>query len=85
MATKKPIYAKARPKRLGKPKSFNKKSKAYKSAKRKADKKFGKRFLCIKTSSYHKLLKNINQERKNEYKPSNTNAIRTCYSKRQHS
>ena len=37
---KKPIYAKARPKRLGKPKSFNKKSKAYKSAKRKADKKF---------------------------------------------
>ena len=43
MATKKPIYAKARPKRLGKPKSFNKKSKAYKSAKRKADKKFGKK------------------------------------------
>jgi hypothetical protein len=29
MAKKKPIYAKARPKRLGKPKSFNKKSKAY--------------------------------------------------------
>ena len=35
MAMKKPIYAKARPKRLGKPKSFNKKSKAYKAVKRK--------------------------------------------------
>ena len=35
---KKPIYAKARPKRLGKPKSFNKKSKAYKSAKDKLTK-----------------------------------------------
>jgi len=54
MAMKKPIYAKARPKRLGKPKSFNKKSKAYKSAKRKADKKFGKKFLCIKTYLSHK-------------------------------
>ena len=45
---KKPIYAKARPKRLGKPKSFNKKSKAYKSAKRKADKKFGKKVSLYK-------------------------------------
>ena len=35
MAMKKPIYAKARPKKLGKPKSFNKKSKAYKSSKKK--------------------------------------------------
>jgi hypothetical protein len=85
MATKKPIFAKARPKRLGKPKSFNKKSKAYKSAKRKADKKFGKkvslyknifisqaikkakRFLCIKTYSFHKLLKSTNLKRKNEF------------------
>ena len=48
MATKKPIYAKARPKRLGKPKSFNKKSKAYKSVKRKADKKFGKKVSLYK-------------------------------------
>ena len=47
-AMKKPIYAKARPKRLGKPKSFNKKSKAYKSAKRKADKKFGKKVSLYK-------------------------------------
>ena len=39
---KKPIYAKARPKKLGKPKAFNKKSKAYKSAKKMADDKFGK-------------------------------------------
>ena len=45
---KKPIYAKARPKRLGKPKSFNKKSKAYKSAKRQADKKFGKKVSLYK-------------------------------------
>ena len=45
---KKPIYAKARPKSLGKPKSFNKKSKAYKSAKRKADKKFGKKVSLYK-------------------------------------
>ena len=85
MAKKKPIFAKARPKRLGKPKSFNKKSKAYKSAKKKLIRSLAKRFLYTKTSSSHKLLKNINQERKNEYKPSNTNAIRTCNSKRQHS
>jgi len=43
MPTKKPIYARPRPKKLGKPKSFNKKSRAYKSAKRQADKKFGKK------------------------------------------
>ena len=36
MAMKKPIYAKARPKKLGKPKSFNKKSKAYKAVKKKS-------------------------------------------------
>ena len=61
MMKKKPIYAKARPKRLGKSKSFNKKSKAYKSAKRKADKKFGK-----KVSLYKNIF--ISQEVK-KYKP----------------
>ena len=48
MAMKKPIYAKARPKKLGKPKSFNKKSKAYKAVKRKADKTFGKKVSLYK-------------------------------------
>ena len=48
MARKNPIYASARPKRLGKPKSFNKKSKAYKSAKRSADKRFGKKVSLYK-------------------------------------
>ena len=48
MPKKKPIYAKARPKSLGKPKSFNKKSKAYKSAKKQADKKFGKKVRLYK-------------------------------------
>ena len=48
MAKKKPIYASARPKTLGKPKSFNKKSKAYKSAKRSADKRFGKKVSLYK-------------------------------------
>jgi hypothetical protein len=66
---KKPIYAKPRPKKLGKPKSFNKKSKAYKSAKRQADKKFGKKVSLYKKEKnifiLHKLLKNTNLE-KNE-------------------
>ena len=35
------IWEKKRPKGLGKPKPFNKKSKAYKSAKAKATRKFG--------------------------------------------
>ena len=48
MARKKPIYASARPKRLRKPKSFNKKSKAYNSAKRSADKRFGKKVSLYK-------------------------------------
>ena len=48
MPKKKPIYAKARPKALGKPKSFNKKTKAYKSAKKQADKKFGKKVSLYK-------------------------------------
>ena len=39
---KKEIFEKKRPKSLGKVKSFNKKTKAYKSAKSQADRKFGK-------------------------------------------
>ena len=45
---KKPIFAKPRPKGLGKPKSFNKKSKAYKSAKASANRKFGKKVSLYK-------------------------------------
>ena len=45
---KKEIFEKKRPKSLGKPKSFNKKSKAYKSAKAQADKKFGKKVSLYK-------------------------------------
>ena len=61
---KKPIYAKVRPKSLGNPKSFNKKSKAYKASKKKLTRCSERKFLCIKTSSSHKLLRNINRERK---------------------
>ena len=45
---KKMVWEKARPKKLGKPKSFNKKSKKYKSVKRKADKLFGKSVSLVK-------------------------------------
>lgn len=42
------IWDKKRPKSIGKPKSFNKKTKSYKSAKRKADKLFGKSVSLVK-------------------------------------
>ena len=42
------IWEKKRPKGLGKPKPFNKKSKAYKSAKDKATRKFGKKTSFVK-------------------------------------
>ncbi len=45
---KKPIWETKRPKRLGKPKPFNKKSKAYKSARRSAGQKFGKKTSFVK-------------------------------------
>ena len=64
MAKKKPIYAKARPKRLGKPKSFNKKSKAYKSAKRKADKKFGKKVSLYKNIFISQAIKKFKPRKK---------------------
>ena len=49
MPKKKSIWEKKRPKSLGKPKPFNKKTKKYKSAKRKADNMFGKRLVLSKT------------------------------------
>ena len=45
---KKPIWETKRPKKLGKPKPFNKKSKAYKSARRSAGQKFGKKTSFVK-------------------------------------
>jgi len=57
MPKAKPIYAKARPKSLGKPKSFNKKTKAYKSAKKQADKKFGKKVSLYKNIFISKAIK----------------------------
>jgi hypothetical protein len=45
---KKPIWETKRPKGLGKPKPFNKKSKAYKTARRSAGQKFGKKSSFVK-------------------------------------
>jgi hypothetical protein len=45
---KKPIWETKRPKGLGKPKSFNTKTKAYKSARRSAGQKFGKKSSFVK-------------------------------------
>jgi hypothetical protein len=45
---KKPIWETKRPKGLGKPKPFNKKSKAYKTARRSAGQKFGKKNSFVK-------------------------------------
>ena len=61
---KKPIFAKPRPKKLGKPKSFNKKSKAYKSAKRKADKKFGKKVSLYKNIFISQAIKKYKPRKK---------------------
>ena len=61
---RKPIYAKPRPKRLGKPKSFNKKSKAYKSAKRLADKKFGKKVSLYKNIFISKRIKKSRRKKR---------------------
>ena len=45
---KKPIWETKRPRGLGKPKPFNKKTKAYKSARRSAGQKFGKKSSFVK-------------------------------------
>jgi len=54
---KKMVWEKARPKKLGKPKSFNLKSKKYKSVKRKADKLFGKSVSLVKNIFISKMVK----------------------------
>ena len=54
---KKMVWEKARPKKLGKPKSFNKKSKKYKSVKRKADKLFGKSVSLVKNIFISRMVK----------------------------
>ena len=54
---KKPVWERKRPKALGKPKPFNKKSKKYKSAKRKADKLFGKKVSLVKNLYISKMTK----------------------------
>jgi hypothetical protein len=54
---KKPIWERNRPKGLGKPKSFNTKSKAYKTARRSAGQKFGKKSSFVKNLYIAKKLK----------------------------
>jgi len=54
---KKMVWEKARPKKLGKPKSFNLKSKKYKSVKRKADKLFGKSVSLVKNIFISRMVK----------------------------
>jgi hypothetical protein len=57
MPKKKSIWEKTRPKSLGKPKPFNKKTKKYKSVKRKADKMFGKAVSFVKNLYISKMVK----------------------------
>ncbi len=64
MPKKKPIFAKERPKKLGKPKPFNKKSKAYKSVKRSADKKFGKKVSLYKNIFISQAIKKYKPKKK---------------------
>jgi len=57
MPKKKSIWEKKRPKSLGKSKPFNKKTKKYKSAKRKADNMFGKAVSFVKNLYISKMVK----------------------------
>lgn len=54
---KKPIYLTPRPARLGKPKPFNTKTKDYKTARRSAGQKFGKKNSFVKNLYIAKKLK----------------------------
>ena len=54
---KKPIWETKRPNNIGKPKPFNTKSKAYKSARRSAGQKFGKKNSFVKNLYIAKKLK----------------------------
>jgi len=53
----KPIYLTKRPSRLGKPKPFNTKTKAYKTARRSAGQKFGNKSSFVKNLYIAKKLK----------------------------
>jgi len=52
-----PIWKSKRPSSLGKPKSFNKKTQAYKTARRSAGQKFGKKNSFVKNLYIAKKLK----------------------------
>ena len=54
---KKPIWETKRPPNIGKPKPFNTKSKAYKTARRSAGQKFGKKNSFVKNLYIAKKLK----------------------------
>jgi len=54
---KKPIWETKRPPNIGKPKPFNTKSKAYKSARRSTGQKFGKKNSFVKNLYIAKKLK----------------------------
>lgn len=53
----KPVWERKRPKGLGESKPFNKKTKKYKSVKRKADKLFGKSVSLVKNLYISKMVK----------------------------
>ena len=54
---KKPIWERQRPSKLGRPKPFNTKTKAYKKARRSAGQKFGKKNSFVKNLYLAKKLK----------------------------
>lgn len=54
---KKQVWEKARPKRLGKPKSFNTKSEKYIKVKRRADRLFGSKVSLVKNIYISRMLK----------------------------
>jgi hypothetical protein len=53
----KPVWEKKRPKSIGKPKSFNTKTKTYAKVKRKADRLFGKKVSLVKNMYISKMIK----------------------------
>jgi hypothetical protein len=61
---KKAVWNKTRPKKLGKPKPFNKKSKAYKSAKAKADRRFGSGVSLVKNMFISQAIKKYKPRKK---------------------
>ncbi len=61
---KKAVWDKTRPKKLGKPKPFSKKSKAYKSAKAKADRRFGSGVSLVKNMFISQAIKKYKPRKK---------------------